>query len=371
MTSADPTPPRLSSETLDPRLSPRGKVLLPLGLLLLIGFTVHRLFIAEPPPLTIEISGPTMGTGYSVKLDLPSLGAEEREVLSSAIRARLDEVNGLMSTYDPDSELSRFNASQSTDPQPMSASTLRVLEVAQRVSAASEGALDVTVGPLVDAWGFGPSEQPFAAPSEPELSELLERVGFQRLTVDVDGGTLTKDHPGVVVDLSAVAKGYAVDRVAEILDSLGYHRYLVEVGGELRAGDAKRDGAPWRVAVETPDAAARAVFGVLDVTRQGIATSGDYRNFYELDGVEYAHLIDPRTARPVLHSGVSVSVLHVRAALADAWATALSVLGPEEGFDLAEREGLAALFISRSEDGFAARATTAFRERHGDLGERR
>jgi thiamine biosynthesis lipoprotein len=361
----------MTSESLDPRLSPKGKVLLPIGLLLLIGFTVHRFFIAETPPLTIEISGPIMGTSYSVKLDVPSLNLDDRELVASVIRARLDEVNGLMSTYDPESELSRFNASRTTEPQPMSAATLEVFEVAERVSAASGGALDVTVGPLVEAWGFGVAGQPPEPPSDELLTELAERVGYRLLSVDTDGGTLAKANPEVEADLSAVAKGYAVDRVAEALDSLGYHRYLVEVGGELKAGDAKADGSSWRVAIETPNAAVRQIYGVVELAREGVATSGDYRNFYELDGVEYAHLIDPRTSRPARHSGASVSVIHPSTTAADAWATALSVLGPEEGFEVAERVGLAALFITRSADEFTARATTEFGDRHQVAGERR
>jgi thiamine biosynthesis lipoprotein len=353
----------MTSESLDPRLSPKGKVLLPIGLLLLIGFTVHRFFIAEAPPLTIEISGPTMGTSYSVKLDVPSLNAPERELVAEAIRARLDEVNALMSTYDPESELSRFNASRSTEPQPMSAATLHVFEVAERVSAASGGALDVTVGPLVEAWGFGVAGQPPVAPSDDVLAELAERVGYGMLSVDTDGGKLAKANPDVEADLSAVAKGFAVERVAEALDSLGYHRYLVEVGGELKAGDAKANGEPWRVAIETPNAAVRQIYGVVELAREAVATSGDYRNFYELDGVEYAHLIDPRTARPARHSGASVSVIHPNTTAADAWATALSVLGPDEGYEVAERLGLAALFITRDGADFVARATRQFGDR--------
>jgi thiamine biosynthesis lipoprotein len=316
----------MTSESLDPRLSPKGKVLLPIGLLLLIGFTVHRFFIAETPPLTIEISGPIMGTSYSVKLDVPSLNLDDRELVASVIRARLDEVNGLM---------------------------------------------DVTVGPLVEAWGFGVAGQPPEPPSDELLTELAERVGYRLLSVDTDGGTLAKANPEVEADLSAVAKGYAVDRVAEALDSLGYHRYLVEVGGELKAGDAKADGSSWRVAIETPNAAVRQIYGVVELAREGVATSGDYRNFYELDGVEYAHLIDPRTSRPARHSGASVSVIHPSTTAADAWATALSVLGPEEGFEVAERVGLAALFITRGADEFTARATTEFGDRHQVAGERR
>lgn len=365
MTSVDPGPGRLKPETLDPRLSPRAKILLPLGLVLLIGFTVHRLFFTSPPPLPVAIRGEVMGTTYSVRLDVPSLVGEERERVEAAVKERLDEVDGLMSTYDSTSQLSRFNARASTDPFPVSPLILDVVEVAQRVSAATDGAFDVTVGPLVEAWGFGSRPQPPTAPEPDELARLEALVGYRGLTVDTVAGTLTKAVPGMEVDLSAVAKGYAVDRVAEALEELGYSRYLVEVGGELRAGAAKADGTAWRVAIETPDAAVRAVYGVVEITDRSVATSGDYRNFYELDGVEYAHLIDPRTGRPVLHAGASVSVIHPRDAVADAWATALSVLGPEEGFEVAEREGLAALFITRDGDGYAARATAAFQERYG------
>ena len=292
MTSVD-----LKPETLDPRLSPRGKVLLPLGLLLLIGFSIHRFFIAEPPPMSVDIMGATMGTTWSVRLDVDGLPPEERARISEVIQARLDEVNGLMSTYDPSTELSQFNASESPGPHPMSALTLSVIETAAGVSARSGGALDVTVGPLVDAWGFGAEGQPPDVPPAGVLEELVERVGWDKLSVDSDEGTLHKEHPGMTVDLSSVAKGFAVDQVAEALDSLGFERYLVEVGGELRAGSSKRDGSPWRVAIETPEASIRAVFGVVELVRESIATSGDYRNFYELDGVEYAHLIDPRTGR--------------------------------------------------------------------------
>lgn len=365
MSSGDAPPGGLKAETLDPRLSPRGKILLPLGLVLLIAFSVHRLFFAETPSLPVEIRGPIMGTTYSVKLDVPELVGEARERVEAVVEARLDEVNGLMSTYDSASELSRFNRHRSTDPYPLSTATLEVLQVAQDVSARTGGAFDVTVGPLVDAWGFGAPGQPPSAPPPDVLAELTARVGYEGLTLDPGNGTVAKAVPDLEVDLSAVAKGYAADRVVQALDSLGYARVLVEVGGELRAGAPKADGTPWRVAIETPDRATRTIYGVVELVRLGIATSGDYRNFYELDGVEYAHLIDPRTGLPVRHSGASVTVIHPRAAVADAWATGLSLLGPDEGFQVAEREGFAALFITRDGDGFTARATTAFVEHHG------
>jgi thiamine biosynthesis lipoprotein len=354
----------MKAETLDPRMSPRRLFLLLLGLVLLVGFSVQRLFLADPPPLPVEIRGPIMGTTYSVKLDVPELVGEERRRVEEAVLERLDEINELMSTYDPDSELSRFNRSRSPDPATLSPLTMEALRTSEAVSRATGGAFDVTVGPLVNAWGFGAPEQPPTAPGEAELAELTARVGYELLVLDHQSGTVSKTVADLEVDLSAVAKGQAADRVSQRLTELGYSRHLVEVGGELRAGAAKADGSPWRVGIETPDATIRAVYGVVELVEQAVATSGDYRNFYELDGVEYAHLIDPRTGQPVRHAGASVSVIHRQAMVADAWATALSLLGPDEGLEVAEREGLAALFITRDGDGFAARATTIFRDRY-------
>ncbi|NNF68226.1 MAG: FAD:protein FMN transferase, partial [Acidimicrobiia bacterium] len=228
-------------------LTPRAKVLLPVALLLLTALTVHRLFIAEPPAgNAVEVRGLTMGTTYTVRFDLDVMDGGERARVTEAIEARLDEVNRLMSTYDSTSELSRFNRLASTEPEPLSASTIEVLEVAQRVSEASGGALDVTVAPLVDAWGFGSAGEPPVAPASAVLEELMQRVGYRGLELDVASGTVRKSHPALTIDLSAVAKGYAADRVADTLAALGHRRVLVEVGGELRAGAPKADGSPWR-----------------------------------------------------------------------------------------------------------------------------
>ena len=186
-------------------------------------------------------------------------------------------------------------------------------------------------------------------------------VGFERIEIDPSAGTLTKTLAGVTCDLSAIAKGYAVDRVAAALRELGHGDFLVEVGGEVRAQGRRPDGSFWRVAIETPDSNARSVFEVVSLHDLALATSGDYRNYYEVDGRRISHTIDPRTGHPIEHALASVSVLHSDAVHADALATALDVLGPEAGYALAQREGLAAYFIVRREDGsFAPRATPAF-----------
>ena len=191
--------------------------------------------------------------------------------------------------------------------------------------------------------------------------ELRKRVGPGLVRVDETEQTLRKGHPETRCDLSGVAKGYAVDRIAEALRALGYRDFLVEIGGELRAHGSPLDGPDWRVAIEAPDPGARRIHRVIPLRDRALATSGDYRNFYERDGVRISHLIDPRSGRPISHVLASVSVVHAEAVWADAWATALMVLGPDEGWELARREGLAAHFIERDgEDGYRSWATPEF-----------
>lgn len=341
----------------------RAVVALLLSFVLLGTLTLWRLG-ADSTPSMHEFVGQTMGTSYSVKVDA-DLTAGEIARVRDVIEARLQGVNRLMSTYDPASELSRFNRHLSTEPFSVGAELLEVLAMARDVSERSGGAFDVTVGPLVDAWGFGPGIEPLEPPSEARLAALKESVGYRRIEVDRASSWVAKMSPATVVDLSAIAKGYGVERVASDLVELGITRSLVEVGGELKATGRIRDGGAWRVGIEVPDESVRALYGTVELIDEAIATSGDYRNFQESEGVRYAHIIDPRTGQPILFSGASVSVIHDNAALADAWATALTVLGPAVGYDLAQREGIAALFVGRSNGGFQSRATDAFTERLG------
>jgi len=340
-------------------LSGRARILLPLVLLLLLAVSFHRLACAPLPPEPAEFTGESMGTSWSVKLATGDLDAAARAEVMRAIESELRAVDEAMSTWRPSSELSRFNAHASTEPFPVSSGVLTVFRIAAEVSELSGGAFDVTVGPIVAAWGFGATDRIPAPPPPEELEQLRRRVGYR--FVEVRDGALRKSRGDVVCDLSAIAKGYAVDRVSEALVQLGHLDHLVEVGGEVRAQGRRFDGAAWRVAVEMPDAGARDAFEVLELRDVSLATSGDYRNFYESGGRRYSHTIDPRTGRPIEHSLASVSVLHRDAVHADALATALNVLGPEAGYSLAEREGLAALFIVRETDGsFSARASRAF-----------
>ena len=306
-----------------------------------------------------ELSGHAMGTRYSVKV-AQAMPGPVRERLQREIELVLEDVENGMSTWLVHSEVSKFNASRSTEWFEVSEGTCRAVEEANGVSRLSGGAFDVTVGPLVNLWGFGPDPARWEPPAQSEIDAALERVGYQRLHTDCGQPALRKDVPDLYVDLSGYAKGLAVDRVAHRLESRDIHRYLVEIGGELRLRGLDADGEPWSVAIETASDTRPGVLLTLSLSDMAVATSGDYRNFFEYEGRRYSHLIDPRTGRPTTHDLAAVTVLAPRAALADAWATALLVLGPDEGFDLAVREQIPAAFQLRTNDGFREKLTPGF-----------
>ena len=305
-------------------------------------------------PRVAELGGQTMGTTWSVKVvDSPASLAD----LQRELEAALVEVNARMSTYDPDSELMQFNNAAVGEPFPVSETTLAVVRISDGVSISTAGAFDVTVGPLVNLWGFGPRKRPERVPSQVEIENALGRIGYSHLQIV---GKMLVRHAPLFVDLSAVAKGYAVDVLADVLRDNGVERFLVEIGGELRGQGLAEAGRPWRVAIEAPIVHAREVYRVVELRGMGLATSGDYRNYFEVDGQRFSHMIDPRTGRPIKHNVASVSVLHPSVAHADAWATALNVLGVDAGMAVAEREGLLALFILRDDGAFVTRASPAF-----------
>jgi len=316
-------------------------------------------------PEAHEFTGSTMGSTYRV-LVAHALTDEQAEVVRSTVAERVARVEALMSTYDTASELSRFNRAASTEPVRVSEELLEIVELARQVSERSGGALDITVGPLVEAWGFGAGNDPSGptrVPADSAIEALRTRVGFALLDVDRAAGTLRKAAPDVAIDVSALASGYAAELVARDLSGLGWTDFLVDVGGELQASGSAPGGREWRVGIEWPADDLGALWGTVELTNEGIATSGDYRDFWELDGARYAHIIDPRSGRPLPLRGMSATVVHERAALADAWATALTVLGPEEGLEVARREGLAALFLERVGAAVEARAAPAMGDR--------
>lgn len=306
------------------------------------------------------LTGETMGTTYTIKVSgLPK--DVDADLLQSEIDQRLVEINRLMSNYQADTELSRLNHSDDPDWMPVSEEMVFVLERAREVSDATDGAFDVTVGPILRLWNFGPGrETGDRIPSDAEIEAAKGQVGFDKIELRHDPPGVRKLRGNMEIDLSAVAKGFAVDEIEALLLSRGAVNYMVEIGGEVQTGGLSDRGEPWNIAIEAPIAEIRQIYRVVPLTNMGMATSGDYRNFFEMDGQRYSHIIDPRTGRPVSHNLVSVTVLHPSCAIADAWATALLVLGPERGFEVADGQRLAVLFIMRVGDGFETRETSQF-----------
>ncbi|MFC6440936.1 FAD:protein FMN transferase [Bowmanella sp. JS7-9] len=299
----------------------------------------------------VSIEGRTMGTTYHIKW-VAEPDSPAQSVLHAEIDAALVQVNKEMSTYDPTSELSVFNQRPAFEPMQVSDGTATVIREAIRLGELTGGVLDVTVGPLVNLWGFGPNAKPEKVPSDELIAETKARTGLQFL--QLDDHTLTKLHDDLYVDLSTIAKGWGVDVVAEILASHNIHNYLVEIGGEMRLAGRKADGSEWRVAVEKPVTAERAVQEIISVGDNGIATSGDYRNYFEEDGLRYSHLIDPTTGKPIQHNLVSVTVVHPSCMTADGLATALMVMGFDRALEFAAQQDLAVLLIKRENGEFHA-----------------
>jgi FAD:protein FMN transferase len=297
----------------------------------------------------LRFGGQTMGSTYSVRIAGGPFDASFEAAARAAVAGALDAVVRRMSTYDPASELGRFNRHATTTPFVLSEATLAVFECAQQVSALSGGAFDVTVAPLVAAWGFGAGAS--ARDAAPEAAELGVPLGWRRIELDRRAGTVRKTVPGLQADLSGIAKGYAVDRAAQALQALGVERYMVEAGGEIRTRGLNAEARPWQIAIEQPDAWPQQVHRIVPLQGRAMATSGDYRNFYERDGRRISHEIDPSTRAPVAHRLASVTVVHDECMFADAMATALFVLGPERGLALARERDIAAFFIVRGNDG--------------------
>ena len=309
-------------------------------------------------PSMHSLSGKTMGTSWHIKLVGLPAGMTPPQ-LQQELQVILDTVNGQMSTYQPDSDISRFNQADAESWQTLPVDFYRVLDYALRLAGDTGGAYDPTVGPLVNLWGFGPDKSGVQAPTEAEIAEARGRVGWQKVKLDAATQRAFQSG-GVYVDLSSVAKGYAVDKLADYLQGQGIENFLVEIGGELRASGEKPGGNAWKVAVEKPVPGEREIERILALSDIAVATSGDYRNFFEWDGQTYAHIIDPRTGMPVDHLTASVTVLADSCTEADALATALTVLGPEQGMTFADARQLAVLFMVRTDDGFIEQPSAAF-----------
>lgn len=311
----------------------------------------------------ILLQGQTMGTTYNIKV-VATLEQVKALRLRNKIDVLLKQVNQEMSTYIPDSEISQFNQSNSGEVFTVSDGFARVLKESIRLGELSNGKLDITVGPLVNLWGFGPEQRPEKVPSEAMLTSTSARVGLENL--HLKGNQLSKDIPNLYVDLSTTAKGYGVDVVAELIESNGIVNYLVEIGGEMRLKGFKHTGELWAIAIEKPildpSGEQRAVHQVIIPKDNAVATSGDYRNYFEADGKRFSHIIDPETGRPINHNLVSVTVIHPSSLTADGLSTTLMVMGTEKGLEFAESNNLAALFIYKTDNGFSERFTIKFKQ---------
>ena len=303
------------------------------------------------------LDGETMGTTYTVRFHGP---VDADSDLQAAIDARLELVNDQMSTYQPNSEISRFNRSESTDWFECSANLVNVIEAAQRISNTTNGAFDATVGPLVNLWSFGPNKGERRVPSDDEILRVKQYVGSELLKSRTDPPAVRKQHPKLQLDLSAIAKGFGVDQVAELLEARGIENYLVEIGGEVRTCGRKPDDSEWRIGIERPSESERVTQLAASIGNRSMATSGNYRNFFRVNGHRYGHTIDPRTGRSVQNSSASVSVVSDRCMTADGWATALMVLDQPAAYDLAVQQNLAALFIIATDGDFSVRQTPEF-----------
>ena len=283
------------------------------------------------------IEGRTMGTTYHIQVVTAT--AKSVRGLKEKIDRRLAEINQVFSTYIKDSEISRFNALNTAGEKfQVSDDFMQVMRVARKIYELSGGALDGTVSPLVDLWSFGPTRRDPKMPPAAEIKARMQNTGFDLIQIE-DPHFLVKKLAAVTLDLNAIAKGFAVDQISELLAAKGFENYLVEIGGEIYAAGVRADGKNWRVGINRPqkDAAFNEVYKAVSIENRAFATSGDYRIFFEIDGVRYSHVIDPRTGYPVSNGVVSVSVIADNCTLADGLATALMVMGPEKGIQLVDR----------------------------------
>ena len=292
---------------------------------------------SEAKQLSHVFSGPIMGTEFRVTVVADAKQLEDVDLLGQKIEDALHSVNRIMSHYDPESELSQLRAQPAGVPIPISSELHFVFSEANRINALSGGAFDITLSPIIDAWGFGPSGKITKQPTHDELQAMRARIGSDKFSLS--DHAITKHIDTVDFNLSAIAKGYAVDYLATLLLDIGFDNFLVDVGGELIVKGLNAEQMPWRIGVEKPHVLG-GIGEVIEVSDTAIATSGDYRNFIELDGQRYSHTIDYQTLQPVFHKLASVTVLHPSATTADALATAILALGHEAGLRFADDQGI-------------------------------
>lgn len=306
------------------------------------------------------MTGTTMGTSYSIKLAPEAQQKIALASLKEKINLRLTDIDNTMSTYKQDSDISRFNRHSSEMWMPISAETMTVISTAQEVSRLSNGAFDITIGNLVNLWGFGPTINIEVMPDVNTIQSLLSQVGYHQLSLRQTSPALRKSNNAIYLDLSAIAKGYAVDAIAQLLLDNQIQNFLVEIGGEIITHGSKQQQQPWVIGIESPIAEQRSIRKRLHLPDVAMATSGDYRNYFENQGVRYSHTIDPATGYPIKHRLVSVTVIDASCMRADALATAIMVMGPESGLKFAEQQQLAIFMLIKQNDNYIEKHSTAF-----------
>lgn len=310
-------------------------------------------------PVT-HLEGRIFGTFYRVSVT-GELAPGPRETLHEAVRATLEGVDQSMSTYRDDSDLMRLNSHPPGDWVALPDAVIDVLNTAERLSERTDGAFDATIGGLVNLWSFGPEARPTEVPSDAAIEARLEQVGHEHLDLDPDNSRARR-MTDLFVDLSAIAKGEAVDRVTRLLEERGHPNHLVNIGGDLKARGRKAQNTPWRIGIEIPRDGPQSAHHVLPLSDMSLATSGDYRNYFEVDGRRYSHTIDPRDGRPVTHSLASASVFHPSNRLADALATAFMVMGVDATLDYARDHDIAVLVIEHAQQRFRTRVSPALEQ---------
>jgi thiamine biosynthesis lipoprotein len=292
----------------------------------------------------IEVQGISMGTTYNVAAVDPG-GNIDKRALSGAIDLALQTVSLKLSNWDGGSEISALNAGSVRESVVMSGELAAVMNAAAQVHTASEGRFDTTIGGLIELWGFG-ADGTRGVPNSDAIAQALEASGHGK-TLEMGAGKIEKLHEDAQIYLAGIGKGFGADQIAQVLQSFGLDNYMVEIGGDLVTAGHNPDGLPWQIGIESPNPADRALSGVVGLGNKGLATSGDYRNYFEFDGARYSHLIDPTTGRPVSHATTSATVISENAMMADAWSTAMHILGREHGLEIAQRHGIAVQFIER------------------------
>ncbi|TCD23903.1 FAD:protein FMN transferase [Pseudomonas sp. IC_126] len=308
-----------------------------------------------------SFGGPTMGSTYSVKYVAGDQAANKAQ-LQRDTESILAEIDKQLSTYRSDSDIEVFNALPAGECMAMPSGVRELVMAGQRLSEESDGALDLTIEPLLNLWGFGPQGRGERVPSAEEIARVRQDVGQQHLRVE--GEQLCKIR-AVQVDFNSIAAGYAVDQVAGTLEASGVSSYLVEITGELKARGRKPDGAPWRIAIEAPHDDERVAQRIIELDGYAVSTSGDYRNYFERDGKRYSHTLDPQTGFPIDHHLAAVTVVDPSTLRADGLSTVLMVLGPDRGLAYAAERKIAALFVIREGRKFVSRSTEAFDELFG------